>query len=78
MKLDFYYALQAELEKIPKHDLTTIMGDFNAKVVEDNKCGSSNMNGNDEYLAEFCSNSNLVISGKMFPQRNTQVNMGII
>lgn len=69
MKLDLYDALQAELEKIPKHDLTTIMGDFNAKVVQDNKCGSSNMNENGEYLAEFCGNSNLVISGKIFPYK---------
>lgn len=29
------------------------MGDFNAKVVQDNKCGSSNMNENGEYLADF-------------------------
>lgn len=41
------------------------MGDINAKVVQDNKCGSSYMNENGEYLAEFCGNSNLVISGKI-------------
>lgn len=32
MKLDFYDALQVELEKISKYDLTIIMGDFNAKL----------------------------------------------
>lgn len=69
MKLDFYDAIQVELEKIPQNDLTTIMGDINAKVVQDDKCGSSNMNENGEYLAEFCGNSNLVISGKIYPHK---------
>lgn len=34
-KLYFYDALKAELEKIPKHDLTIIVGDFIAKVGQD-------------------------------------------
>lgn len=31
------------------------------------------MNENGEYLAEFCGNSNLVISGKIFPHKLTWV-----
>lgn len=31
--------------------------------------GSSTMNENGEYLAEFCGNSNLVISGTFFPHK---------
>lgn len=67
VELDFYDALQAELEKIPKHDLTIIMGVFNAKEVQDNtgyervmeKCGSGAINENDEYLADFCGKWNI-------------------
>ena len=36
VKQDFYDALQAELEKIPKQDSTIIMGVFNAKVESNN------------------------------------------
>lgn len=33
------------------------------------KCGSGTMNENGEYLAEFCGNNNLVISGTFFPHK---------
>ena len=36
VKEDFYDALKSELEKIPKQDLTIIMGDFNARVGSNN------------------------------------------
>ncbi|XP_071136879.1 craniofacial development protein 2-like [Mytilus edulis] len=36
IKIEFYEMLQAEIEKIPKKDLTIIMGDFNAKVGQNN------------------------------------------
>jgi hypothetical protein len=35
-KTDLYLALQSEIEKIPKHDVTIVMGDLNAKVGNDN------------------------------------------
>ena len=67
VKQDFYDALQAELEKIPKQDSTIIMGDFNAKEESNNTwyervmgrydCGIMNENG--EKFAEFCGNNNI-------------------
>jgi exonuclease III len=35
-KTDLYLALQSEIEKVPKHDVTIVMGDLNAKVGNDN------------------------------------------
>jgi hypothetical protein len=35
-KTDFYLALQSEIEKVPKHDVTIVMGGLNAKVRNDN------------------------------------------
>ena len=78
VKQDFYDALQAELEKILKQDLTIIMGDFNAKVGSNNtgyervmgRYGCGNMNENGEKFAEFCGNNNLVYGGTLFPHRD--------
>jgi hypothetical protein len=36
LKTDLYLALQSEIEKVPKHDVTIVMGDLNAKVGNDN------------------------------------------
>lgn len=77
MKLDFYDALQVELEKISKYDLTIIMGDFNAKLGQDNtgyerimwKNGKYTMNENGKCLAELCGNKYFVIGGVWFPHK---------
>ena len=53
------------------------MGDFNAKVGSDNngfyrvmgRHGSGTVNENDEHLAAFCGNNNLVKGGTLFTHR---------
>ena len=68
VKQDVDYALQAELEKIPKKDLTIIIGDFNAKNGSNNteyervmdRYGCGVMNENVEKFAEFCGKYNLI------------------
>ena len=67
--------LQAELEKLPCHDMLVIMGDLNAKVGSYNsshdramgKEGCGTMNENGECLADLCAAYNLVIGGTIFP-----------
>jgi hypothetical protein len=70
-----YLALQSEIEKVPTHDVTIVMGDLNAKVGNDNtgnervmgKYGCSNINDNGERLVDLCGTNNLVIGGTFFP-----------
>ena len=59
-KYEFYDILQAELEKIPTHDLVIVMGYLNAKVGHNNqglgrvmgKHSCSIMNENGEHLVD--------------------------
>ena len=77
-KDNFYEMLQKEMETVPRHDLTIVMGDLNAKVGGDNTysprtmgrhgCGVQNENG--ERLIDFCTLNNLVIGGTLFPHRD--------
>ena len=76
----FYEQLQAEPERTPCHEMTIVIGDFNAKVGRDNTnrgramekelCGSMNNNG--ERLLEFCTTYDLVIGGTLSPYREIQ------
>ena len=69
-----------------KHDLLIFTGEMNTKVVEENwdydevmgKHGLGQRNENGERLCEFCGMNELVITGTLFPPKNTQGNMGIV
>lgn len=77
IKQEFYEALQAELQKVPKQDLTILMGDLSAKVRSQNtgyervmgRHGYESMNENGEYFTEFCGNNNFVIGGTLFQHK---------
>ena len=62
------------MEKIPKHEITTVMGDMNAKIRNDSMDVESmvrthamgNINSNVERLLEFCLMNRMVIGGPYF------------
>ena len=74
----FYQQLQAEVDAIPRHDLTTIIGDLNSKIRSDNiycdkamemhRCSTRNEDG--ERLIDLCNINNLVIGGTLFPHQD--------
>ncbi|GFS14922.1 craniofacial development protein 2-like [Elysia marginata] len=71
---EFYSKLQEVLTYIPKHHITIVMGDLNAKVGSDNtgfekymgKQGRGVRNQNGERFLELCMGNNLVIGGTIF------------
>ena len=73
-----YDRLQDTINSFPDRDVDVLMGDFNAKVSNDNrgyevvmeKQGLSVMNKNGERLANHCATSSLVIGGTIFAHRN--------
>ena len=77
MKDEFYNQLQTILDKCPERDVTILMGDFNAKVGEDNTGyeevmgthGLGEMSENGERFADTCALNKLVIGGSIFPHR---------
>ncbi|CAM5093877.1 unnamed protein product [Eretmochelys imbricata] len=74
VKDKFYLTLQAELERVPRHDLTITMGDLNAKVGKNNtnndramgRHGCGTVNENRERVVDFCNMNDLVIGGTLF------------
>ena len=58
----FYQQLQAEVDAVPRHDLSIVMGDLNAKVGSDNmywdramgKHGCVTMNEKGDRLIDYC------------------------
>ena len=75
---DRYEQLQAEVAKVPYHDMLLVMGDMNAKIGSHNTdreramgsqgCGTINNNG--ERLVNFCLNNNCVIDGTIFQHKD--------
>ena len=74
----FHQQLQEEVDVIPRHDLTIVTGDLNAKVGSDNMyCdramgmhGFGTRNENGERLIDFCSMNNIVTGGTLFPYQD--------
>lgn len=81
-KDQFYSRLQKTIESYPDKDFTILMGDFNAKVGQDNTwyeqvmgthaLGEVNENG--ERFANLCALNNLVIGGSIFPHKRIHKN----
>ena len=79
----FYGLLEATLHKIRQSDIIIIMGDFNAKIGDDNQglqhvmgrhdlgrysLGKRNENG--DIFIELCANYDLIIGGSLFPHKD--------
>ena len=76
-KEDFYNKLQTVLDKMKEKDVTTLMGDFNAKIGLNNRGyeevigthGIGEMIENGEMFADLCSFNKLMIGDSEFPHR---------
>ncbi|VDP46545.1 unnamed protein product [Schistosoma margrebowiei] len=76
-KGQFYNRLQSNVEKCQTKDLTSLMGDVNAKVVTDNtgyedfmgRQGLGERNENGERFANLCAFNKPVIGGTIFPHK---------
>ena len=77
-KDQFYSALQAVLDDIPRHDVMLLMGDFNAKVGSNNmnrervmgRHGLGDLTDNGERLVGLCEENDLVVGGTLFAHKN--------
>lgn len=74
-KQEFYDRLQSAVDKCVERDITIVMGDFNAKIGEDNtgyeevmgRHGLGELRENGERFVDFCALNRLVIGGSIFP-----------
>ena len=72
------------MDSVHKHDILLVMGDLNAKVGEDNKGyeniigshGVGERNDNGERHVDFCRLNNLVVTGTIFPHKQTWTSPG--
>jgi endonuclease/exonuclease/phosphatase family metal-dependent hydrolase len=77
VKQEFYVALTDVLTKIKQKGVILLMGDFNAKVGQDNeglehimgKHGFGERNENGELFVNLCASQDLVIGGTLFPHK---------
>ena len=78
MKDDFYEQLQKIVDEVPRHDMLLVIGDWNAKVGEqqlgeEGIVGKFGMIGersdNGERFVSFCALNNLAIASTMFPHK---------
>ena len=84
-KDDIYQQLQAVLDKRGTKDITTLMGNFNAKIGMDNMGnedivgahGLGQMNETGERFADLCGLNQLVIGGSIFPHKRIHKATGI-
>ena len=76
-KESFYYQLQTVYDRTPRRDVIVVIGDFNAKIGNNNtgmetvmgQHGLGSMNENCEILADFCTCNDIVIGGTIFPHK---------
>ncbi|XP_062609792.1 craniofacial development protein 2-like [Saccostrea cucullata] len=76
-KDNFYSSLQAVLDDIPRHDVTLLMGDFNARVGRVNhnrrrvmgQHAVGDLTDNGERLISICEENDFVIGGSLFAHK---------
>ena len=74
----FYSSLQSVLDKTPRHDVLLMLGDFNARVGNNNtnrervmgRHGIGEITDNGERLVGICEENNLIIGGTLFQHKN--------
>ena len=84
-KEEFYGKLQEVAEQIHKHDMLIITEDMNAKVRNlvnglervMGRHGMGTVNDNGERLTEFCDFNEMVITGTISAQGNSQADLGV-
>jgi hypothetical protein len=73
----FYGLLETTLHQIRQSDITIMMGDFNAKIGDDNqgvkhvmgRNGLGNRNENGEIFIDLCANYEMITGGSLFPHK---------
>ncbi|CAF2810714.1 unnamed protein product [Rotaria sp. Silwood2] len=74
----FYIDLQQTLDKTPKNEMVLIMGDFNARVSQQQhldgfsvvgKHAVDDLNENGQRLTDFCSNNDIIIANTFFEHK---------
>jgi hypothetical protein len=74
----FYGLLETTLHQIRQSDIKIMMGDFNAKIGDDNlgvkhvmgRYGLGNRNENGERLIDLCVHYEMIIGGSLFPHKD--------